>query len=145
MSNQVTGTLVCKVCRHEVKPFHRFCFNCGSTLGVDDASANLYDNKSFQSALAFFCIYLFICLVVHFTNLFDVYSRLFWIEILIAAITLVYVQKNFKSIRPLLRFNNFRFTRLIGCIAIAVVAAIIINLVVFKFNLSFFWKLLRLL
>ena len=133
---QATETFYCYNCNKRVKDYHRFCYHCGSTLNKTETS--LYNNQNFQSAFVFFCIYLLICLVVHVTNLFSIYSRLFWIEILIAVVTLIYAYKNYNSIGPLLKFKSFNIIILTGCIAVAAVAAVIVNVVVFKFNISFF-------
>lgn len=135
---QSTKILYCKRCNKEVKAHQKFCYNCGSYLGTNSLQTNFYNNVSLKSAFTFFCIYLFVCIVVHFTDVFNAYSRLFWVEILIAVITLVYVQKNFHAIKPLLKFRNFNFIILIVSIAIAVVASVIVNLVVTKLNISFF-------
>ena len=134
---QITG-IHCSVCNKQVKRYHRFCYNCGNNLVFNDNQTNLYNNTSLVSALMFFFIYLFVCLIAHFTDLFNDYSRQFWIEILLAIITLVYVQKTFSRIKPLLRFKHFSLTRLCSYIAAAAILSIIINIIVSKLNISFF-------
>ena len=128
----------CSVCNTQVKPYHRYCNNCGNNLYFNKNQTNLYNDTNFQSALIFFIIYLLICLTVHFTNLFNDYSRQFRIEILLAAFTLIYVQQNFNSIKPLLRFRNFSVIRLIGFVTTAAISSVIINIIVAKLNVSFF-------
>jgi len=136
--NQAKETGCCEICDKEVKSYHRFCYNCGSYLGSDGMRQSLYKNSGLQPAFSFFFIYLFICLFVHSTDLFDDYSRLFWIELFLAVITLLYAAANFRSIKPLLRFRNFTFLRLAGCISLAVIASVVINIIVSKLNISFF-------
>ncbi len=128
----------CNVCNAEVKLYHRYCYNCGSNLLFNDNQTNLYKNKSFRYALIFFIIYLSICLTVHFTNLFNDYGRQFRIEVLLAVLTLIYIQQNFNSIKPLLKFRNFSLIRLIGYIMAAAVASVIINVIITRLNISFF-------
>lgn len=137
-THQITGTYYCEGCNKEVKSHHRFCYNCGEPLGFNGMHINLYNNPALQAAFSFFCIYLFICLAVHFTDLFNNYSKLFWVEIFIAVITLIYVRKNFNSIKPLLHFHNFSILRLAGCISLAAIGSVIVNIIVSKLNLSFF-------
>lgn len=128
----------CEFCHNEVKGYHRFCYHCGEYLGFDGARINLFNNINLQSAFSFFSIYLITCLLVHFTNIFDDYSRLFWIEILLAIATLSFVRLNYTAIKPVLKFKNFSVLRLIGCIALAALASTIINIIVSKMNVSFF-------
>jgi CAAX protease family protein len=137
---QTTGTGYCKICNKEIKGFHRFCYNCGNYLGFDGMHQSLYKNAALQAAFLFFFIYLLVCLVVRFTNFFDDYSRLFWAEIFLAVITLVYAVANFRSIKLSLKFRNFNFVRLTGCITLAAIASIIINIIVSELNISFFGK-----
>jgi membrane protease YdiL (CAAX protease family) len=126
----------CQACKNEVKSFHRFCYNCGSYLAP--LQLRLHKHRELQSALLFFFIYLVICLVVRFTSLFNNYNNLFWVEILLAGITLAYTAINFRSIKPVLMFRNFNLQRLTGCISLAVIASVIINIVITKLNISFF-------
>ena len=135
---QTTETGCCEICNKEIKSYHRFCYNCGNYLGFDGMRQSLYKNPGLQSAFSFFFIYLFVCLFVHFTDFFDDYSRLFWVELLLAIITLLYAAANFRSIKPLLRFRNFSFVRLTGCISLAAIASVVINIIVSKLNISFF-------
>ena len=126
----------CQTCKNEVKSFHRFCYNCGSYLAP--SQLRLHKNRDLQSAFLFFFIYLIVCFVVRFTGLFNSYNNLFWIEMLLAAITLVYAAINFRTIKPVLLFRNFNWQRLAGCIFLAAIASAIINIVISKLNISFF-------
>lgn len=126
----------CPTCKNEVKSFHRFCYNCGSYLAPPQL--RLHKHYKLQSAFLFFFIYLLVCFVVRFTSLFNNYNNLFWIEILLAAITLAYTAINFRSIKPVLLFRNFNLQRLAGCITLAIIASVIINFIISKLNISFF-------
>ena len=128
----------CEYCNKEVKGFHRFCHNCGEYLGFDATKTSLYSNASLQSAFIFFGIYLFVCLVTHFTDIFDSYDRLFWVEIFLAVVTIFYVRLNYEALKPVLKFKNFNVVRLIGCISLAAIASSLINFIVSKMNISFF-------
>ncbi len=128
----------CGVCTKPVKTYNRFCYNCGNNLMFDDAQTNVYNNSGFRAALIFFFTYLLICLAVHSTAAFNNYSREFWIEILIASLTLIYVRKDVDEIKPLLQFTNFSWVRLISYIMAAAILSFIINVIVSKLNISFF-------
>jgi membrane protease YdiL (CAAX protease family) len=128
----------CEACEQEVKGHHRFCHNCGSYLGDDGTRVSVFNNHNMRAAFVFIIVYLFVCLMVQFTNWFDSYSMLFWVEVFLASFTLFHVIKNFDAIKPLLKFNNFNAVRLTGCISLAVIASLIVNILVTKFNYSFF-------
>lgn len=136
--HQTNETGYCEICDKEIQSYHRYCYNCGGYLGFDGMQQSLYKNRALQSAFSFFFIYLFICLFVRFTDFFDNYSRLFWIEILLAAITLSYTAANFRNLKPALIFRNISFIRLTGCISLAAIASVIINIIVSRLNISFF-------
>jgi len=131
-------TYYCEACDCQVKGFHRFCHNCGEYLGSDATRISVFNNSKLQSAFTFFIIYLFVCLVVRFTNWFDGYDRLFWVEILLGTVTLFYAWINFGELKPVLRFSNFSVRRLTGCISLAVIASVLVNIIVTKLNFSFF-------
>ncbi len=138
MSNGSINIYQCDECWTTVKGHHRFCHNCGAFQGFDAPRTSIFSNTNIQSSFFFYIIYLFICLLVQFTDWFGSYDRLFWVEIVMAAITLLYVKINWQSIKPLLRFNNFNFTRLTGAISLAIIFSAIVNIIVTKMNLSFF-------
>lgn len=138
ITTEITEVYYCGECSYQVKGHHRFCYHCGAYLGSDTTQVNLFNNSNLQSAFSFFIIYLFVCLTVQFSNWFDNYDHLFWAEIFLAVFTLIYVFKNFKTIKPLLIFRNFNVVRLTGCISLAAIASLIVNIIVTKFNFSFF-------
>jgi membrane protease YdiL (CAAX protease family) len=128
----------CDACNSEVKGYHRFCYNCGEYLGSDGTKISLFNNANLQSAFGFFIVYLFVCLVVQTTNWFNNYDQLFWVELFLAAFTLYHVFKNFKAIKPLLKFHNFNVIRLAGCISLAAIGSVVVNIIITKLNFSFF-------
>jgi membrane protease YdiL (CAAX protease family) len=136
--NETNETGYCRICDKKIKSYHRYCYNCGGYLGFDGMRQGLHKNPALQSAFSFFFIYLFVCLLVRFTDLFDEYSRLFWVEIFLAVITLAYTVSDFRNIKQALNFRNFSFVRLTGCISLAAIASVIINITVSKLNISFF-------
>lgn len=128
----------CSNCSKSVKPYHRYCFNCGEYLAAGNKRISIFNDYNFRSAFIFFMVYLFVCLLVQFTHWFDDYSRLFWVEIFLAAFTCWHAHKNYDAIKPLLVFRNFNVIRLMACIMLAIVAAIVVNVIVGRMNYSFF-------
>lgn len=128
----------CDTCNSKIKGHHRFCYHCGQYLGSDTTRITVFNNNSLQSAFIFFIVYLFVCLAVQFTTWFDSYQRLFWVEIFLAAFTLFHMSKDYEALKPVLKFHNFNVIRLTGCISLAVIASVIVNLIVIKLNYSFF-------
>src|SRR5689334_8084840 len=104
---EIEETYTCEECDTRVKSYQRFCHNCGAYLRSDAEHISLFNNSNLQTSFFFFVVYLFICLTVKYTNWFTSYDRLFWIEILIAVITIVFARINFRSLKPVLKFNNF--------------------------------------
>lgn len=137
-ANSTEEMYYCDACNSKVKGYHRFCYHCGQYLGSDTTRITVFNNNSLQSAFIFFIVYLFVCLAVQFTTWFDSYQRMFWVEIFLAAFTLFHVSKNYEALKPVLKFHNFSVIRLTGCISLAVIASVIVNLIVIKLNYSFF-------
>jgi membrane protease YdiL (CAAX protease family) len=138
MMPQHTEAYYCDACNKEVKSYHRYCYNCGEYLGANGATINLFNNSNLQGAFVFFVIYLFVCLLVQFTGWFDNYNKLFWVEVFLALLTLFFTARNFNFIKPLLRFRNFNFIRVMGCISLALISSLIVNVFISRFNFSFF-------
>ena len=90
--NETQETYTCEECDSKVKPFHRFCHNCGAYLGSDAEQISIFNNSNLQSAFFFYVIYLFVCLTVKYTAWFNSYDQLFWIEILLASITVYFAK-----------------------------------------------------
>ena len=135
---EATEQYICTNCNAPVKAHHRFCYNCGAYQGADADTINLFNNSYLQSAFFFFIVYLFICLMVHFTNWFDDYDKLFWIEIFLAAFTVYHVLRNYKDMKYVLRFNNFLWGRVVGVAGLAMMFSTVVSYIVAKTNTSFF-------
>ena len=92
-TNSADEGYYCDACNSRVKGYHRFCYNCGEYLGSDGTRIRFFNNHNLRSAFIFLsCIYLF-ALLVQFTNWFDSYDQLFWVEIFLAAFTFFHVLK----------------------------------------------------
>src|SRR6476620_3835019 len=126
----------CEECDTRVKGYQRFCHNCGAYLGSDAERISIFNNSNLQTAFFFYIAYLFICLTVKYTNWFVSYGRLFWIEILIAVITILFARVNLRSLKPVLRFNNFNWYTLVTVITAAVVFSSVVNVFITQINIS---------
>lgn len=134
-----TGQIyLCDECGSTVKNHNRFCYHCGSFLGYKIEEINIFNNAKLQNAFFFYAGYLFICLCVKYTGWFRSYDRLFWVEILLAVITLFFAKANWPSIKPLLRFNNFRWYILLAVICGAVIFSSVVNVSINQINISIF-------
>lgn len=138
MEQPETEIFTCEECDSHVKGYHRFCYNCGAWLGSDASQISIFNNRNLQSAFFFYIIYLFICLVVRYTEWFESYDHLFFIEIVLAVVTIIYARANWQNIKPLFRFNNFKFTVLIVVIFIAVFFSLGVSISVKQLNISLF-------
>ena len=64
----------CDECNNTVKGYHRFCHHCGAYLGVDAEQISIFNNQNLRAAFFFYVIYLFICLMVSYTDWFHTYD-----------------------------------------------------------------------
>lgn len=135
---QLEESYTCDECNNRVKGHQRYCHHCGAYLGADAEHISIFNNANLQAAFFFYSIYLFICLLVSYTGWFQSYSKLFWVEIIMAAIAIFYAKLNWAQIKPLLRFNNFRWTILGSLIAIACLFSLFVNISVNQINVSLF-------
>src|SRR5215831_16658947 len=97
--NDKEQTYTCPECESTVKAHHRFCYNCGAFLAADAEQISIFNNSNLQTAFFFYVIYLFVCLTVKYTSWFNSYDQLFWIEILLAAVTIYFARINFQSLK----------------------------------------------
>ncbi|CAN5272730.1 hypothetical protein BH11BAC6_BH11BAC6_07520 [soil metagenome] len=128
----------CSECDTKVKRFHRFCHHCGVWMGADSEQVSIFNNSQLRSAFFFYTIYLFVCLTVKFTGWFSSYDLLFYMEIFLAIVTLIFVRKNWKTIKPLLRFNNFSVPVLAGVIVVSFIFSFLVNISINQINISVF-------
>jgi uncharacterized protein len=137
-NEEIEEIYTCEECDTRVKGYQRFCHNCGAYLGSDAERISIFNNSNLQTAFFFYVAYLFICLTVKYTNWFSSYDRLFWIEILIAVITILFARVNLRSLKPVLKFNNFGWGRLITVISAALVFSSVVNVFITQINISIF-------
>lgn len=138
MHENTEETYTCEECESTVKGYHRFCNHCGAYLGADAEHISIFNHSALQSAFFFYAIYLFICLSVKFTNWFHSYDNLFWIEILLAVVTVLFARANWQSLKPLLRFNNFKWYILLCVIIAAFIFSSVVNISINQINISVF-------
>jgi membrane protease YdiL (CAAX protease family) len=137
-NHEMQEIYTCVECDTRVKGYQRFCHNCGAYLGSDTERISLFNNSNLQTAFFFYVVYLFICLTVKYTNWFASYHRLFWIEILIAVITILFARINLRSLKPVLKFHNFSWYTLFTVIAAAIVFSSVVNVFITQINISIF-------
>ena len=137
-NEKIEEIYICAECDTRVKNYQRFCHNCGAYLVSDAEHISIFNNSSLQTAFFFYVVYLFICLTVKYTNWFASYDRLFWIEMLIAVITILFARVNLKYLKPVLKFNNFSWYRMFTVIAAAIVFSSVVNVFITQINISIF-------
>lgn len=135
---EYTIPLTCNECDEPVHEDHRYCHNCGHYLRVEVAQINIFNNEDLRHVFIFYFIYLFVCLLIKHTAWFNTYDELFWVEIALAVITLRFAWANREEIKPVIRFNNFKWPILLAVIAIAVAGSLLVTVSVRELNVSFF-------
>lgn len=138
MAELAENELKCKECQEPVNEHHHNCVNCGAAINTEIVTVSIFNNADLRNVFILYFLYLFICLLIKYTNLFDSYNRLFWVELVLAAITLRFVNQNWAAMKPVLRFNNFSWRVLLGIVLIAVFASFTVSFAVQHLNSTFF-------
>jgi len=138
MEAQEDDIFFCDECDAKVKGFHRFCHNCGAWLGSGAEQVTIFNNRHLRGAFFFFSIYLFVCLTVKFTGWFSSYDSLFFVEIFLAIVTLLFAYKNRSTLKPVLKFNNFNPVILLSIILLSAVFSTIVSFTINQINVSIF-------
>jgi membrane protease YdiL (CAAX protease family) len=129
---------MCEECQAKVTEEQRYCHNCGAYLSAEAVTINIFNNLALRQVFIFYFLYLFICLVVKHASWFKTYDELFWVEIVLAVITLRYVLLNRREMRRALRFRKFRWYRLFGVMGLAALASCLVSFSVREVNVTFF-------
>jgi len=133
-----TNTQFCEECEVPVADEQRYCHNCGAYLSAEAVTINIFNNTALRQIFIFYFIYLFICLVVKHASWFNSYDEIFWVEIVLAIITLRFVWLNRREMRPVLRLRNFKWNILFGVIALSAIASCLVSFSVREVNVTFF-------
>ncbi len=128
----------CKECETVVQDDHRYCLNCGAYLGHESISVSIYNNADLRQIFLFYFIYLFFCLYVKHSDWINTYDEMFWVELLLAAVTTIFAWKNRFQLKEVFKFNNFKWYLLAGVVLLAAVASTLISLTVRELNVTFF-------
>ncbi|MEX6690118.1 type II CAAX endopeptidase family protein [Danxiaibacter flavus] len=128
----------CDECKANVKGYQRFCHNCGAYLGNNAEEVSIFNNKNLRFAFLFYLINLCVCIFAKSSGWFFSYDHLFWLEIVLAIIAILFARLNRKTVLPALRFNNFNFFVLLAVIASAALFAFVVNICVHQLNISLF-------
>ena len=131
-------TSTCDECDETVHEEQRYCHNCGNYLGAEAVTINIFNNSDLRRVFIFYFIYLFICLLIKHSSWFNTYDELFWVELILAVITLRFTWLNWSQVKPILRFNNFNWQVLLGVTLIAVVGSLLVTISVRELNVTFF-------
>jgi len=128
----------CQECDVEVHEEQRYCHNCGNYLAAEAVTINIFNNRDLRNIFVFYFIYLFACLFIKHSSWFNTYDELFWVELTLAALTLWFVKQNWAGIKPVLRFNNFKWHVLAGVVGIGIAGSLLVSVSVNELNVTFF-------
>lgn len=128
----------CRECSNTVIVTDRYCNQCGAYLRAEEETINIFNNTYLRYVFYFYFLYLFICLLIKYTHAFPSYQELFWVELVLAAITLVFVWGNWSEMKTLLIFNNFKWHTLLLVVGLGIISSSLVNYAVMELNTSFF-------
>lgn len=131
----------CKTCGHVLNTQSRFCPGCGAMQQeVTEAIPHHAFERSSKILIVFYLVYLIVCLTVDKVDAFSEYKNLFWVEIFLAAWTVVFAAANWSSIVSLYSIKNVRLSLLLLCAVGAVVSSLMVSFATEWFNLEIFGK-----
>lgn len=138
MADTTDDIITCEECNSAVKESYRFCPHCGAYQGTASATVNVFNNRDLRQIFIFYFVYLVICLFVKNTSYFKTYDQLFWVELLLAFVTLTFAWINRAEMLPVLRFNNFKWWRALLVVALSILFSSIVSFTVREVNVTFF-------
>lgn len=140
MSEEYFIQPTCHECDVSIHEEQRFCHNCGNYLGAEAVTISIFNNSDLRRVFIFYFIYLFVCLLIKHSSWFNTYDELFWVELILAGITLRFAWLNWPQIKPIFRFNNFRWYVFAGVILIASLGSLLVTISVRELNVTFFHR-----
>ncbi len=138
MQHETTIQLSCDECEKQVLPHHRYCPNCGNYLAPEATTINIFNNIDLRNVFIFYFLYLFVCLTIKHSSAFNTYDELFWVEIVLALITLFFGWLNRAEIKPVLKFNNFKWLVVLQVVVFGAVGSFLVSFGVKELNGTFF-------
>lgn len=82
--------------------------------------ADIFNNQQIRGGVIFYALYLFICLLIKFTDWFNTYGRLFWMEVLLAVVTFLFAFNLRKQLKPVLSLKRIHRLPALFIAAVAV-------------------------
>jgi membrane protease YdiL (CAAX protease family) len=128
----------CEECESPIRSHHRYCPNCGAYLATEAITVSIFNNAHLRNIFIFYFLYLFVCLAVKHSPSLNTYNELFWIEIVLAVVTLGFVKLNWPGIKPILKFNNFNWITLSTVVFLGALASFSVSFVVKELNGTYF-------
>ena len=128
----------CNECSSAVKGHQRFCHHCGAYLGAEAQQEDIFTNDHLRAASFFYGLNLLLCLLVRYTGWFETYDELFWMELVMAIVTLVFAYYQKEDILSLLRFKGLRLSLIVGLTVLAMSFSWLISTTVHELNVTLF-------
>jgi len=114
----------------------RFCNNCGFTQAIGKTHDSNWQ-RTLVGLLCFFGLLTIVCLVSNFSGDTDI-NFLLLIDLLFIVITITGAAIMWNDIKPFLKWNNFNILKVIGYGLLAVLLAIVVNIIIDWLNKSMF-------
>jgi membrane protease YdiL (CAAX protease family) len=129
----------CIKCGALILPQTRFCNNCGSAQAAQIASSA---NKwlLLQQAAIFYAIYIIVCSLGNFV---DIFKSLGWslvIEVIIAGTAVIFFAYNWAENKQVLRWPNFSIQKLSAYCGLAMLGSFLVHYSVGWLNITIFSK-----
>lgn len=101
-----------------------------------EEQADIFNNQQVRWGVVFYALYLFVCLLIKNTSWFNSYDHLFWMELLLALITIVFAAANYSKLQPVLSFRSIRLSGCLTIIVLAILFSCITNLLITILHIS---------
>lgn len=132
---------LCSNCGTVLNPQNTFCVSCGNKI-VSEQPVYTEDTFTYHAKMlgVFYGLDLLLVLIAHNLDYFEDYHHMFWMEVAMAAWTMLFVIINFRHMLPLFKLHRERFKPawLLLIIPACVAASLCVSTVVDAVNLALF-------
>lgn len=101
-----------------------------------EEKADIFNNHQVRWAIIFYTLYLFTCMLIKYTGWFGSYRRLFWMELLLAAITTGFVYYNRESLASALSFRRLRWPAALGMFLLGMLTSSVVSWVILLLHIK---------
>jgi membrane protease YdiL (CAAX protease family) len=129
----------CIKCRFLILPQTKFCNTCGSAQ-VDEINESANKWRLLQQSAIFYSIYIIVCALGNFVDIFKTFGWSLVIEVIIAGTATIFFAYNWVETKQILRWPNFSIQKLSAYCGLAMLGSFLVHYAVGWLNVTIFSK-----